>query len=649
MNKINYSKTISGKILSKHLKTGELIPGNEITIRIDQTLTQDNTGTMAYLQAETLGISKALTEVSVSYIDHNVVGEDFSNVEDHDYLQKMANKLGIYFSKVGNGICHQVHLENFARPGKTLLGSDSHTPTAGGIGSLAFGAGGLDVALAIGGRSYILKTPPIIGIKLTGTLTHMVAAKDIILEVLRRITVKGGRGKILEYFGEGVKSLSVQQRATITNMGTETGATSSIFPSDEQTKDFLQRVGRENEWEEIFSETEEAYEEIIEINLSELKPLLAMPFSPDNVATVESCQGLKVDQVFIGSCTNSSYEDLVTAALMLKDKIIAKETTLTITPGSMSIYYALIKDGYLDILEKAGAKIKESSCVSCLGFDHDPKRKGVSVKTFNRNFHGHFTNKAEPVYIGSVETAVAAALSGEIRSPQELEQIYFPPLPQKLKMSEALIVIPQLETKENTQNRILDYLLPKKELVTILSGEVLIKLGDDISTEAILPTGRYISLRNDITEYAKHTFEDHDSNFFEKALNKSGGFIVAGENYGQGSSREHAALCPSLLGIKAVIAKNFARIHRDNLINFGVVPLTFQNATDYEMIQQGDVLSLEIASYKETYIIKNLTRQEDYPLYSDFSQTSFDILKAGGLLAKIQRDNKLGDACCVKK
>ena len=648
MNKTNYCQSISGKILAKHLKTGELIPGNEITIRIDQTLTQDNTGTMAYLQAEALGISKAKTELSVSYIDHNVVGEDFVNPEDHQYLQEMANKLGIYFSKVGNGICHQVHLENFAKPGKTLLGSDSHTPTAGGMSSLAFGAGGLDVALAIGGKDYHLITPHLIGIKLTGKLPHMVAAKDIILEVLKRLTVKGGRGKILEYFGEGVQDLSVQQRATITNMGAETGATSSIFPSDEQTKDFLKRLGRENDWEAISSDSEDAYEKIIEINLSELKPLLAKPFSPDNVDTVESCKGLIVDQVFIGSCTNSSYEDLVTAALMLKGKHIAKGTTLTITPGSMSVYYALVKDGYLENLEKAGAIIRESSCVSCIGLDHAPNRKGVSVKTFNRNFHGHFTDKAEPVYIGSVQTAVAAALFGEIKTPQVLEPIVMPPLPEKLKMNEALIVIPEKNHQNLSSKRILDFLIPKKELTGQISGEVLIKLGDDVSTEGILPTGKFLSLRNDITDYAKHTFEDFDPDFFEKALQKKGGFVIAGENYGQGSSREHAALCPSLLGVQAIVAKNFARIHRDNLINFGVIPLIFQDSSDYEKIKQGDELLLEISAYQETYQIKNITQKDSYLLYSDFSQKSFETLKAGGLLAKIQQDNKLGDECCQK-
>ncbi len=646
-------KTITGKILKAHLVEGEMVKGKEIGIRIDQTLTQDATGTMAYLQAEALGISKAQTEVSVSYIDHNTIGEDFKNPDDHAYLQSIANKFGLYLSKAGNGICHQVHLERFARPGRTLLGSDSHTPTAGGLGSIAIGAGGLDVALAMGGRPFYVKVPTVVGVHLTGKLKPMVAAKDVILEILRRISVKGGVNKVLEFYGPGVSTLTVPQRATITNMGAETGATTSIFPSDEQTLAFLKCVGRENEYVELKADADVQYDETIEINLSLLEPMVAKPHSPGNVVAVKECTSIKVDQVCVGSCTNSSYEDLVTAACMLKGKKVREDVTLTISPGSMSVYHMLAENGYLADLIGAGARILECTCGPCIGQGSAPRSNGVSVRTFNRNFEGRSGTKNGQIYLSSVQTAIACALTGHITDPRDMGELREIPMPETLRMKTALLVKP-LETQEERNEVKISYgpniqpIEPKKELPNNLEGEVILKVENDITTDHIMPAGKYLPLRSNVPEYAKHVFEPCDPKFHDRAKEKNGGFVVAGENYGQGSSREHAALCPSYLGVKAIIAKSFARIHLANLINFGIIPLTFKNAADYDKVAQGDKLSIDITKFGGEFTLVNHSKDARIPLVHTLNESNFKILKNGGLLSHIRKENQTSTCCGCK-
>ncbi|MGI6318793.1 MAG: aconitate hydratase [Firmicutes bacterium] len=641
---LKLQKTLTGKILAQHLVKGVLIPGEEIGIKIDQTLTQDATGTVAYLEAEVLGIDRARTELSVSYIDHNTLKMDFKNADDHVYLQSVAAKYGLILSKAGNGICHQVHLERFAQPGKTLLGSDSHTPTAGGIGCMGIGAGGLDVALAIGGEPFFLKTPKVIGIKLTGKLKPMVAAKDVILEVLRILGVKGGVGKALEYFGPGVKTLSVPERATITNMGAETGATTSIFPSDEVTLEFMRCVGREDQWVRLEADNDVEYDEIIEIELDKLVPLIAKPHSPGDVVPVSEVEGTKVDQVCIGSCTNSSFKDLVTAAYMLKGKRVNPEVSLTVSPGSMSVYCELAERGYLADLIAAGARILECTCGPCIGQGQAPKSGAVSVRTFNRNFKGRSGTADAQVYLSSVETAVSCALTGVITDPRAMGELREIPMPEKLRMQNALIVEPpgreEAEKVELIRGPNIKPIELRGELPEIVDGRVLIKLEDNISTDIIMPAGIYLPLRSNIPEYAKHVFEPADPDFYRRAKENNGGFVIAGENYGQGSSREHAALCPSYLGVKGVIAKSFARIHLANLINFGIIPLTFKNAEDYNRIDPDDELQIRTADLDNgDLVLKNLTKGVEIPVQHTMTSSEVIRIKAGGSLAYISRSN----------
>ena len=635
-------KTVTGKIFAQHLAKGALKPGEEIGIVIDQTLTQDATGTVAYLEAEVLGIDRARTELSVSYIDHNTLKMDHKNADDHDYLQSVAAKYGLILSKAGNGICHQVHLERFARPGKTLLGSDSHTPTAGGIGCMGIGAGGLDVALALKGEPFYLKTPKIVGIKLTGKLKPMVAAKDVILEVLRRLGVKGGVGKALEYFGPGVKTLSVPERATITNMGAETGATTSIFPSDEVTLDFLRCVGREEQWIRLEADDDVEYDEVIEIDLGKLVPLIAKPHSPDNVVPVSEVAGIKVNQVCIGSCTNSSFKDLVTAAYMLKGKRVKPEVSLTVSPGSMSVYYELAERGYLADLIAAGARILECTCGPCIGQGQAPRSGAVSVRTFNRNFKGRSGTADAQVYLSSVETAVSCALTGVITDPRSMGELCEIPMPEKLRMQPALIVEPpdseEARKVELIRGPNIKPIELRGELPEKVQGTVLIKLEDNISTDIIMPAGVYLPLRSNVPEYAKHVFEPVDPDFYRKAKEKNGGFVIAGENYGQGSSREHAALCPSYLGVMGVIAKSFARIHLANLINFGIIPLTFKNSDDYDRVAPDDELQLDTAALDSSdLVVKNLTKGIEIPVQHSMTPSEVMRIKAGGTLAYISR------------
>lgn len=641
---LKLQKTITGKILAQHLVKGFLKPGEEIGIRIDQTLTQDATGTVAYLEAEVLGINRAKTELSVSYIDHNTLKMDFKNADDHVYLQSVAAKYGLILSKAGNGICHQVHLERFARPGRTLLGSDSHTPTAGGIGCMGIGAGGLDVALAIGGEPFFLKTPAVIGIKLTGRLKPMVAAKDVILEVLRILGVKGGVGRTLEYFGPGVKTLSVPERATITNMGAETGATTSVFPSDEVTLEFMRCVGREEQWVHLEADDDAEYDEIIEIDLDKLIPLIAKPHSPGDVVPVSEVEGIKVDQVCIGSCTNSSFKDLMTAAYMLKGKRVNPEVSLTLSPGSMSVYCELAERGYLADLIAAGARILECTCGPCIGQGQAPKSGAVSVRTFNRNFKGRSGTADAQVYLSSVETAVSCALTGVITDPRAMGELREIPMPEKLRMQNALIVEPpgseEAEKVELIRGPNIKPIELRGELPEKVDGLVLIKLEDNISTDIIMPAGIYLPLRSNIPEYARHVFEPADPDFYRRAKEKNGGFVIAGENYGQGSSREHAALCPSYLGVKGVIAKSFARIHLANLINFGIIPLTFKNAEDYNRIDPEDELQIKTAELNSgDLVVKNLTKGVEIPVQHTMTSSEVIRIKAGGSLAYISRSN----------
>lgn len=631
-NSVFMGKNIVEKILEKHVvDRGE----NEIGIKIDQTLTQDATGTMAYLQFEALGIPKVKTELSVSYIDHNTLQTDFKNPDDHLYLQSVASKYGIILSKAGNGICHQVHLERFARPGKTLLGSDSHTPTAGGAGSLAIGAGGLDVAIAMAGGAFYLKKPVVVGVKLTGKLPPMVAAKDVILEVLRRIGVKGGVNKVLEYCGEGVKSLSVPERATITNMGAETGATSSIFPSDRVTKAFLKSQGREDQWEELIPDSDAKYDESMEIDLSELEPLIAKPHSPSNVVTVKEIEGMPVQQVAIGSCTNSSYKDLMTAAKLLKGKKVHQNVSLVISPGSRTVFNEIAKNGALADLIASGARVLECTCGPCIGQGQAPPTNSVSIRTFNRNFEGRSGTKNAQVYLTSVETAAVSAVEGKLTDPRKYDASKLL-IPAMFHPDDALIVYPSKTPEDVKIIRGPNIApLPKKEkLPGKLAGEVLIKVGDDITTDHIMPAGKLLPLRSNVPEYAKHVFEPVDPNFAAKALEKKGGFILGGSNYGQGSSREHAALCPMYLGVKAVIAKSFARIHLANLINFGILPLELKNKDDYDKIESGDILELELSSLSKKELgLMNLTKKIAVPVTFPLTPRDLDILKEGGLLA----------------
>ncbi|MBR7162049.1 MAG: aconitate hydratase [Clostridia bacterium] len=633
--------TIAQKIIKNHLVSGEMKVGTEIGLRIDQTLTQDATGTMAYLQLEAMGIERVKTELSVAYIDHNTLQAGFENADDHRYIQTVTKKHGIRFSRPGNGICHQVHLERFSVPGKTLIGSDSHTPTAGGIGMLAMGAGGLDVAVAMGGGTYYITMPKIIHINLIGKLSDYVGAKDVILEVLRLLGVKGGVGAIVEYGGEGVSSLSVPQRATVTNMGAELGATTSIFPADEITRAFLAAEEREADFTELLPDADAVYDEEYTVDLSALKPLAACPHSPDNVKPVSELQGMKLNQVCIGSCTNSSMLDMLTVAAMLKGKTVHPDVSLSISPGSKQVYTMLAQCGALADLISAGARILECACGPCIGMGFSPKSAGVSLRTFNRNFLARSGTADAQVYLVSPETAAASAITGVFTDPTTFGKAPSVEVPTHFVINDNLIEIPANaeEAKEITVERgpNIKPIPVGKAPEADLACELILKVGDNITTDHIMPAGtKILPYRSNVPKLSEFCFTVCDKDFPERAKAKNGGIIVGGTNYGQGSSREHAALVPLYLGIKAVVAKSFARIHVANLINFGIVPLTFENPEDYERIAEGD--ALEIRGFangvaKETrLILKDLTNGAEIPLCLNATERQRTILGAGGLL-----------------
>jgi len=626
---------ITQKILKKHLVEGKMIAGQPISIKIDQTLTQDATGTMAYLQFEAMGVPRVKTKLSVSYVDHNTLQTDFRNMDDHLYLQSVAAKYGIYFSRPGNGICHQVHLERFALPGQTLLGSDSHTPTQGGIGMISIGAGGLDVALAMAGKPFNLNMPHVLNVKLKGKLKPWVSAKDIILEVLRRLTVKGGVNKVIEYSGSGVKSLSIPERATITNMGAELGATTSIFPSDDETKKFLTIQKRGKRWVRLEADSGATYDEKIEIDLSKLEPLIAQPHMPDKVVKVKDLKGIKVNQVAVGSCTNSSFRDLMTVAKVLKGNTVHPSVSMGVSPGSKQVFDLISKSGGLSDIVDSGARILESACGPCIGMGFAPTSAGVSVRSFNRNFIGRSGTKDASVYLASPETCVASALKGEITDPRKLgskaPKIAFP---KNFKINDNMIIKPSRKKTDIVRGPNIKPLPIKNKLASTLKGELLLKTEDNITTDHIMPAGaKILPLRSNIPAISEFVFEPVDNTFPARAKKAGGGFIVGGQNYGQGSSREHAALAPMYLGVKAVIAKSFARIHRANLINFGILPLTFVNEKDYNKVNQGDKLSLKTANLKsEILILRNETKKIDIEVKHSLPSRAKDVLKAGGAL-----------------
>lgn len=637
------SDTITKKILDKHIIEGEKKIGAEVALHIDNTLTQDATGTMAYLQFEAIGIDRVKTELSVSFVDHNTLQTDYKNADDHQFLQSIAQRYGIYFSKPGNGICHQLFLERFAKPGNTLIGSDSHTPTAGGIGCLAMGAGGLDVACAMAGAPFRIKYPKVIGVHLIGKLNNWVSAKDVILEVLRLIDVKGGVGAVLEYYGDGVKTLSVTDRATITNMGTETGCTTSIFPSDEITKAFLIAQGRGEQWVELFADDNAVYDEVIEVDLSKLEPMVAMPHSPGNVKTVREVGKIKVDQVAIGSCTNSSLRDLKIVANVLKGNTISSSLHAVISPGSRQVVEHLVDSGEYSYIVRSGFRVLENSCGPCIGMGCAPSTGAISVRTFNRNFKGRSGTADAGVYLASPEVAVATAIKGYLADPRELGDYPEISMPEQYYVNDNMILNPlpleeakYIEIKRGPNIKP----LPKfKPIENELTGKVLIKVEDNITTDHIMPAGaKILPLRSNIPEISKYVFEALDSSFYDKAKEFDGGFIVGGENYGQGSSREHAALAPKYLGVKAVITKSFARIHQANLINFGIVPLTFVNPDDYGMIDEKDELEIQIGDLTGDCFLYNKTKEKKIKLTHSLSKLDAEILKTGGKLPWIRKN-----------
>jgi aconitate hydratase len=634
------NRTVAEKVIAQHLAEGKTKPGEQIGLVIDHTLTQDSTGTLAYLEFEAMGVPKVKTKLSLSFVDHNMLQNDSRNADDHRYLQEVAAKYGIVFSRPGNGICHQIHLERFARPGYTLVGSDSHTPTAGGMGMIAIGAGGLDVAAVMAGEAFYLEMPSVMGVELTGALSPFVSAKDIILEVLRRLTVKGGVNKILEYYGTGVQTLSVPERATITNMGTETGATTSIFPSDQVTKNFLKIQNREDEWVSLIADEGAKYGEKLELDLEKLQPSIALPHSPDNVKRVSDVEGAPVDQVCIGSCTNSSLHDLKMVAALLKGRKISDKVSLTISSGSRQVLQNLAASGEIVDIIGAGARILENGCGPCIGVGQAPQTDAVSIRTFNRNFRGRSGTQSAQVYLASPETAVASAIFGEITDPRKLGKYPKILLPEKPVIDDNMLIFPPKKPNLGEVFRGPN-IKPLPEFPPIgdkLSGEVLLKLGDNISTDDILPGGSEImALRSNIPKISEYAFRYVDPTFTKRALDKKGGFIVGGENYGQGSSREHAALVPRYLGVKAVIAKSFARIHLANLVNFGILPLTFIKKQGYADVVQGDLLELDLEGLKKnTLCIKNAAQDSEIQVQIGLSISEKDIVKAGGKLAVIR-------------
>lgn len=639
------NKTLTYKILEKHLVSGEMITGKEIGIRIDQTLTQDATGTMVYLQFESIGIKRVRTELSVSYVDHNTIQTDFKNPDDHNFLRSFAKKYGLYFSRPGNGICHQVHLERFGLPGKTLLGSDSHTPTGGSIGMLAIGAGGLDIACAMAGAPFTLTMPKVIGVKLTGKLQPMCSSKDVILELLRRETVKNGVGKVFEYFGPGVATLSVPQRATITNMGAELGVTTSVFPSDEVTREWLRLQKREEGWQELKADEGCVYDGIIEVNLDEIEPMIAQPHMPDLVVPVREIEGKRIVQAAIGSCTNSSINDLGIAADILDGKTVADNVSLGVSPGSKQVFASAVEAGIISKLIKSGARILESACGPCIGMGFAPSSKGASVRTFNRNFKGRSGTADAEIYLASPETAAASALFGCITDPRKVN-VEIKDYTSCTEINDNMI-IPPADEKDFDSLEIVrgPNIKPCPKAVPVpneFEAEVLIKTGDNITTDHIMPAGtRVLPYRSNIPEISKFVFEAVSPGFYDRAKKAGTGVIVGGENYGQGSSREHAALAPMYLGVKAVITKSFARIHKANLINFGIAPLTFENPADYDLISEGASLYFpsfidDIKSGNRVKGVDKATGKEFFFLH-DMEEKGVNLIEAGGMLNYIQK------------
>ena len=634
--------TLTEKILRAHIVDGEPVKGTEIGLKIDQTLTQDATGTMAYLEFEAMGVPRVKTERSVAYIDHNTLQSGFENADDHRFIGSVAKKHGIYFSRPGNGICHQVHLERFGVPGKTLIGSDSHTPTGGGIGMIAIGAGGLDVAVAMGGGAYYITCPKVVKVNLTGKLSPWVAAKDVILEVLKRLSVKGGVGKVIEYCGEGVKSLSVPERATITNMGAELGATTSIFPSDEITREFLKAQCREEVWTALAPDEDAVYDETLEINLSELEPLAACPHSPDNIKGISEIGSMKIDQVCIGSCTNSSLLDMLKVAHILKGKTVHPDVSLSIAPGSKQVLNMLAENGALSVLIDAGARILESACGPCIGMGQSPNSKGISLRTFNRNFEGRSGTKDGQIYLVSPEVAAASAITGVLTDPRSLGDMPEFKLPEVFTINDNMIVPPvaeaDMDSVEILRGPNIKPFPETAPLMDSIEAPCSLKVGDNITTDHIMPAGaKILPLRSNIPAISQHCFAVCDEQFPTRAKELGKSIIVGGSNYGQGSSREHAALAPLYLGVKAVLVKSFARIHRANLINAGILPLTFVNEADYDNIAQGDQLVLadvrkDVENGKSELTIVNKTNGKEIPVLCELSGRTKDIMLAGGLL-----------------
>lgn len=634
--------TLTEKIINAHIVDGKAEKGTEIGIKIDQTLTQDATGTMAYLEFEAMGVPRVRTERSVAYIDHNTLQSGFENADDHRFIGSVAKKHGIYFSRPGNGICHQVHLERFGKPGKTLIGSDSHTPTGGGIGMIAIGAGGLDVAVAMGGGAYYITYPKIVKVELKGSLRNWVSAKDVILEVLRRLSVKGGVGKVIEYCGEGVKTLSVPERATITNMGAELGATTSIFPSDETTRKFLKAQKREEDYLPLSADEDAVYDETVVIDLDKLEPLAACPHSPDNVKSVAEIGNMKIDQVCIGSCTNSSLMDMLKVAHILKGKTVHPDVSLSIAPGSKQVLNMLAQNGALSILIDAGARILESACGPCIGMGQSPNSKGISLRTFNRNFEGRSGTKDAQVYLVSPEMASVSALKGVLTDPRELGEMPEFEMPEYFTINDNMIV-PPVEEKDMDSVEVQRGPNIKPFPTTVPLGDSIdakcsLKVGDNITTDHIMPAGaKILPLRSNIPAISQYCFNVCDEEFPKRAAEYGKSIIVGGSNYGQGSSREHAALAPLYLGVKAVLVKSFARIHRSNLINAGIIPLTFKNEADYDKISLGDELLLdnikaEIEKGNTEIIIENKTTGDEIPVMCELSGRAKDIILSGGLL-----------------
>ena len=640
-------KSITQKILEEHIIKGNFYPGEELAIKIDQTLTQDATGTMAYLQFEAMGMSKVKTELSVSYIDHNTIQVGFENADDHRYLQSIAAKYGIYLSRAGNGICHQVHLERFGKPGKTLLGSDSHTPTAGGLGMIAIGAGGLDIAVAMGGEPFYLTCPKVIKINLQGKLQPWVSAKDVVLKVLEIFTTKGNVGCVFEYGGEGVKTLTVPERATITNMGAECGVTTSVFPSDIITKQFLEAQGREKDWVEVKADEDAHYEKTVNIDLNELVPLAAVPHSPGNIKTLKELSGILVNQVCIGSCTNSSYKDLMTVAKILKGKKVHPSVSLVISPGSKQVIENLARTTALADLYSTGARITEPVCGFCIGNSQSPQTEAVSIRTSNRNFFGRSGTKDANLYLTSPEIAAVAAITGKITDPRDIGMEYPQvEMPKKFYTDDSMIILPSKIPEQVEIYRGPNIGEPpfNSPMPFNISGVVTIKVGDKITTDHIIPAGSRMKYRSNVPKYSEFVFEIVDDTFYKRAVQYRDegkhNIIVGGLSYGQGSSREHAALCPMFLGVKAVIAKSFERIHSANLINFGIIPLTFKADSDYDEIDSGDEIQIpnirEVISKNESLIVKNLSKGKDFEVNYELSERQRSILLAGGMLSYIK-------------